>query len=121
MPRGDPTVIWNDFLEIVKLSLCLSFSSSLHFTQQTLTRHSFSFSWFLGSWDQMPDLALERLMIWARRESRRLCWCWKVAIARELEEGISGSGAAAGAEAGATESLLVFAKQIKHLPANSGL
>lgn len=70
-----------------------------------------------GSWDQMPDLALERLMIWARRESRRLCWCWKVAIARELEEGLSGWGA----EAGATESLLVLAKQIKHLPANSGL
>ena len=43
-----------------------------------------------GSWDQMPDLALERLMIWARRESRRLCWCWKVAIAKELEEGLSG-------------------------------
>ena len=41
-------------------------------------------------------------------------------MARELEEeeGDSGSGAAA---AGGAESVLVLAKQIKHLPANRGL
>ena len=109
MPRRDPTVIWNGFLEIVKLSLCLSFSGSLHLTQQTLDSDSH------GSWDQIPDL--ERLMIWARRESRRLCWCWKVAMAKELEVGVSGSWAAGGG----TASSFVFAKQIKHLPANRGL
>ena len=40
-------------------------------------------------------------------------------MARELEEdeGDSGSGAAAGG----AESVLVLAKQIKHLPANRGL
>ena len=101
------------------LTLPFIFRFFTFYTTNTDERHSFSFSfsWFLGSCDQIPDLALERLMMWARRESRRLCWCWKVAIARELEEGLSGSGAAAGA----TESLLVLAKQIKHLPANRGL
>ena len=44
MPRWDPTVIWNGFLEIVKLSLCLSFSGSLHSTQQTYTA-SHGFLW----------------------------------------------------------------------------
>ena len=62
--------------------------------------------------DQTPDL--ERLMICARRESRRPCWCWKLAKAKELGEGVSGPWVAA-------ESLLVFAKQIKHFPANRGL
>ena len=50
MSRGDPTVIWNGFLEIVKPSLCLSFSGSLHFTQQTHGGERLSvFSWLLGS------------------------------------------------------------------------
>ena len=50
MPRGVPTVIWNGFLEIVKPSLCLSFSGSLHCTQQTRgeERHCV-FSCFLRS------------------------------------------------------------------------
>ena len=119
MPRRDPTVIWNGFLEIVKRSLCSSFSGSLHFTQTLETGDS-------GSRDQSP--ALERLIRCARRERRRPCWCWKVAKARG-EEGVAarasgedeeeGAGLVSGS--GAAGTSLVLAKHIRHLPPNRGL